>query len=208
MVKLYYTPTYCGAASFIAARAAGVVIDCELVNLATKVTYSGADFLAINKQGNVPALVLDDGTVLCEGAAVLQWIADQAPGKVAPENCTSARYHLQNSLNFIATELHKAALGPLFNSSLSAEVRQHFLQVYDTKMRYLNDVILNGKQYLVGDKPSVADYYLFIVLTWCPMLSLDLSKYPTAQAFRDRIGSLSYVIKAQQDMDKNPATTA
>jgi glutathione S-transferase len=77
MTKLYYTPTSCGAASFIAAVAAGVHIPAEQVDIKTHTTASGADFYAINPKGNVPALVLDDGTVLNEGAAVLQWIADQ-----------------------------------------------------------------------------------------------------------------------------------
>jgi glutathione S-transferase len=78
MPKLYYTPTSCGAASFIAAHTAGLTLDCETVDLASHKTASGADFYAANPKGNVPALVLDDGTCLNEGAAVLQWIADQA----------------------------------------------------------------------------------------------------------------------------------
>ena len=78
MTKLYYTPTSCGAASFIAAHAAGVHIDCEQMDIGTHKTASGVDFYSINPKGNVPALVLDDGTVLNEGAAILQWIADQA----------------------------------------------------------------------------------------------------------------------------------
>ena len=84
MPKLYYTPTSCGAASFITAVTAGVNLSCEQVDLYTGKTASGADFSTINEKGNVPCLVLDDGTILNEGAAVLQWIADQAPGKAAP----------------------------------------------------------------------------------------------------------------------------
>lgn len=77
MPKLYYTPTSCGAASFIAAYAANVSLDCEVVDIRSHTTASGKNFYEINAKGNVPALVLDDGTVLNEGAAVLQWIADQ-----------------------------------------------------------------------------------------------------------------------------------
>jgi glutathione S-transferase len=78
MPKLYYTATSCGAASFIVAHALGLGLPCETVDLGTHRTASGADFLAVNPKGNVPALVLHDGTLLNEGAAVLQWLADQA----------------------------------------------------------------------------------------------------------------------------------
>jgi glutathione S-transferase len=77
MPKLYYTPTSCGAASFIAAFAAGVNLETEQVDLRSHQTTSGKDYYAINPKGNVPGLVLEDGTVLNEGAAVLQYIADQ-----------------------------------------------------------------------------------------------------------------------------------
>jgi glutathione S-transferase len=91
MPKLYYTATSCGAASFIAAHTAGVPLQCETVTLNDHKTASGADYYAVNPKGNVPGLILDDGTCLNEGAAVLQWIADQARcGATAPAACPPA----------------------------------------------------------------------------------------------------------------------
>ena len=120
--KLYYTTSSCGAASFIAAVAAGVSLECEQVDIREHKTTSGVDYYKINPKGNVPCLVLDDGTILNEGAAVLQFIADQAPGTVAPENGSNGRYLVQNMLNYTASEVH-AAIGGLFNPTLTPEVR-------------------------------------------------------------------------------------
>lgn len=207
MVKLYYTPSSCGAASFIAARAAGITIDAEQVNIGTHITDSGADFYAINKNGNVPTLVLNDGTVLNEGAAVLQWIADQAPGKIAPVNGSRDRYLVVNALNYVATELHKGTYAPLFNPQLPA--RDYFLQAASAKLQHVNDSILaGGKKYLVGDSPTIADFYLYIVLTWSPYVNIDLSPYANVVAYKERVGGLDFVVKAHQDMASKPATTA
>jgi len=122
MVKLYYTSSSCGASNFIAAFVAGVTIDCESVDLSTHLTASGVDFYTINPKGNVPCLVLDDGKILNENAATLQYIADLAPGKVAPVVGTVDRAVLQNALSYISGELH-GSIGPLFNPSISADVR-------------------------------------------------------------------------------------
>lgn len=205
MVKLYYTSTSCGAASFIAARAAGITIDAEQVNIGTHVTDGGADFYQINKNGNVPTLVLDDGTVLNEGAAVLQWIADQAPGKIAPVNGSTGRYLVINALNYVATELHKGTFGPLFNPKLPE--RDFFVQAANNKLKSVNELLADNV-YLVGDQPSIADFYLYIVFSWSPYVGLDLSLYPNIAAFTARIGALDYVVKAHADMATKPTTTA
>ena len=186
---------------------ANVNLECEQVNIYVRphVTDSGVDFTTINPQGNVPTLVLEDGTILNEGAAVLQYIADQAPGTVAPVYNTSGRYLVANALNFIATELHKAAFAPLFNPAISAEIREYLLQINDAKLRYANDVVLGSKKFLVGEKPSIADFYLYIVLTWCPYVSVDLSKYSNLAAFKERVGSLEKVIEAHKRMEGKPS---
>eukprot|EP01040_Poterioochromonas_malhamensis_P021275 gene21275-25630_t len=123
MPKLYYTPTSCGAASFISAYVAGVGLETEEVDLATHKTASGADFYAINPKGNVPAIVLDNGVVLNENAATLLFIADQAPGKVAPVAGTTERYELLVALSYIASEYH-ATIGGLFYPG-SEEVKSY-----------------------------------------------------------------------------------
>ena len=127
--KLFYTPTSCGAASFIAA-----FLLLELlykVNIQTHKTASDADFYSINPKGNVPALVLDDGTLLNENAAVLQYIADLKPGSIAPLNDTIDRVILQNILSYLSSEVHPS-IGGLFNPTLGDETKQFIRSNADT----------------------------------------------------------------------------
>lgn len=113
--KLYYTPTSCGAASYIAATYAGLQFDSEVVDLKAHKTTSGQDFYKINPKGNVPTLVTPKGT-LSEGPAILQYIADQAPNShLAPAFGTYERYHLIDTFNYVGSEVHKA-IGQLFSS--------------------------------------------------------------------------------------------
>ena len=147
MPKLYYTATSCGAASFITAVTAGVNLSCEQVNLETNKTASGVDFRTIHEKGNVPCLVLDDGTVLNEGAAVLQWIADQAPGTAAPANGTTARYVTCQLINYVASEVHPA-IGGLFANSHAAVVMAKKKEAYE-KLKYVT-WLLQGKSFLQG----------------------------------------------------------
>eukprot|EP01034_Spumella_vulgaris_P047261 gene47261-biopygen4712 len=205
MTKLYYTPTSCGAASFIAAVAAGIKIDAEQVNIGTHVTDSGADYYAINPKGNVPALVLDDGTVLNEGAAVLQYIADQAPGKIAGEYGNKERYLTQNALNYLASEVH-ASYGPLFYG-LEGEAKAAQIKKIGTKFDYITKNLLNGHQYLVGDKFSIADAYFYIILSWSGYVGVDLSTHSEVKAYSEFIGALPFVVAAHAAMATNPAST-
>lgn len=123
-MKLYYTPGACSLSPHIVAREAGVQLALERVDLASKKTETGRDFLAVNPKGYVPALELDDGTVLTEGPAIVQYLADLAPASgLAPACGTFERYRLQEWLNFIGTELHKQ-YGPLFNPELPAQRRE------------------------------------------------------------------------------------
>jgi glutathione S-transferase len=204
MVKLYYTTTSCGAASFIAAMTAGVQIECEQVDLYTHKTSSGADFYTINPKGNVPALVLDDGTVLNEGAAVLQWIADQAPGKVAPENGTTGRYLVQNTLNYIASEVHPS-IGHLFYPNSDA-IKDYIKSKAATKLTYLENTLIGDKKFVVGDSFTIADSYLYISLSWTAYVGIDLAPYPKVKAYFDGIGALENVKAAHARMAENPAT--
>ena len=108
MPKLYWTPASCSAASFIACTIAKLDWDCEYTDISTHKTESGTDFYTINPLGNVPALTFDDGTLLNEGAAVLFYIADQAPaGLLAPAPGTMERYVCINAMNYVGTEIHK-----------------------------------------------------------------------------------------------------
>eukprot|EP00128_Syssomonas_multiformis_P006720 Colp12_sorted_trinity150504_noHs@16848 len=167
--KLFYTATSCGAASFISAHTAGVQLETEQVDLATHTCPSG-DFYKFNPKGNVPAIVLADGTVLNENAATLQYIADQAKTvKVAPEHGTSDRYLLQVALSYISSELH-GTVGQLFNPTISAEVKDYILKRLATKLKYVDEQLIGSKNFVVGNFFTVADAYLYIVFTWFPYL--------------------------------------
>eukprot|EP01034_Spumella_vulgaris_P035357 gene35357-biopygen30085 len=206
MTKLYYTSTSCGAASFIAAFTAGLTIEAEQVNIGTHVTASGADFYAINPKGNVPALILDDGTILNENTAILQYIADLAPGKIAPLNGTTERSVLQNVLSYVSTEVHPS-IGGLFNPAASEEVKTYIKGNAAKKLAYLESTIIGDKQFVVGDSFTVADSYLYIVLSWTAYVGIDLAPYPKVQAYSQRIGALENVVAAHARIATSPTTT-
>ena len=205
MPKLYYTTTSCGASNFIAAFIAGLSIEAETVELATHKTATGVDFYTINPKGNVPTIVLDDGTVLNENAATLQWIADQVPGAVAPVAGTVDRYKVVQALSYISSEVH-STIGALFypNDPIVLEWTRKKLA---TKLQYLNDHLLRGKHYLVGDSFTIADSYLFIVLSWTGYLQVDLAPYPNVKAYFESIASLPIVQEAQARLATTPLTT-
>lgn len=213
--KLYYTQTSCGAASFIAAYKAGLIQNGKIVpseadiraHIVKTGPEAGKDFYQINNKGNVPALVLPEGTVLNENAAVLQYIADQDPtGKLAPANGTIDRYVLQNKLNHIGTEIHKA-YGPFFRGP-SAEEKIKLYEHLRTKLSALEKFDLpNGRKYLVGDDFTVADSYLHIVLGWSGFIGFDLGKeFPALEEYRQNIANLDFVKEAREEMAKLGAT--
>jgi len=207
MPKLFYTPTSCGAASFIAAALAGVKIDTEQVTLSDHKTASGADFYGINSKGNVPTIVLDSGVVLNEGAATLQWIADQAPGTVAPPAGSEARYEVIGALNYVASEVH-TNYGPLFNPASSAEVKSAAIANLSKKFKHLSENVIGKKgAYLTSDAVTIADLYLYIVLSWSGYVGVELSPFPVVQAFYERIKAIPAVAAAHERMATSPATT-
>jgi len=205
MTKLYYSASSCSAASFIAAYTAKVSIECELVDTKTHLTSSGVDFYTINPKGNVPTLVLDDGTVLNEGAAVLQWIADQAPGTIAAPYGTTERYLVQQAVNYVGSEVH-TSIGGLFRASTD-EVRAFLVEGANRRLKYLNDTYLVNKKFLVGDSFSIADAYLYIVLSWSGYVKVDLSPFPVVVEYFNYIGNLSNVVEAKARIATSPTTT-
>jgi len=206
MTKIYYTPTSCGAASFIAAHIVGLGWEAEQVNLNDHKTASGADFYAINPKGNVPALVLDDGTVLNEGSAVLQYIADQAPGALAPRNGALGRYLVQQSLNHTASEIH-TAIGGLFNPAHTDETRAFQATLIERRLTFVENNVVKGRQFVVGDSLTIADLYLYIVLTWTPYVKVDLSPYPNIQAYFEGIKNHPQVLSGHAQIAASPFRT-
>src|SRR5262245_31237752 len=155
-MKLYYSPAACSLSPHIVAREAGIPLELEKVNLTDHKTETGQDYLTVNPKGYVPALRLDDGSVLTEGPAIVQYLADQQPASaLAPAAGTMERYRLQEWLTFIGTELHKS-LGSLFNPALSAEAKETAKTSIAKRLAYLNEQ-LASKPYLLGSTFTVAD---------------------------------------------------
>ncbi|MBP6612540.1 MAG: glutathione transferase GstA [Aquabacterium sp.] len=187
-MKLFLKPGSCSLASHIVLEEIGRPYDTETVDLAKKLTASGADFWAINPKGYVPALLLDDGDLLTEGPAILQYLADLAPElQLAPANGSKARYQLQSWLTFIGTEVHKN-FSPFFNPAATPEMKDLARANLQRRLGYVNDQ-LAGRDFLMGDTFSVADAYLFTVVGWAKFVQLDLSAWPHLIAFQGRVAA-------------------
>ncbi len=194
-MKLYLTPGVCSLSPHIVLEELGIAHETEAVNLKTKVTASGANYLAINPKGYVPALKLGSGDVLTEGVAIVQYLADLQPEKkLAPPNGSLARYQLQSWLTFIATELHKN-FSPFFNPAAPDEMKAIARANIERRLGYINEQ-LEGRQHLLGEDFTVADAYLFTVLGWAPIIKLDLSAWPHVQAFQARVAARPAVQRA------------
>jgi glutathione S-transferase len=193
-MKLFYSPGACSLATHIALYEAGLDFSTERVDIRAKQTASGADFRAINPKGYVPALQLADGTVLTEGPALMQYVADQAPAaQLAPAFGTIARYQLIGWLNFVGTEVHKQ-FSPLFNPAATEDMKAAARQAISNRLGYLSSV-LEGRDYLM-DHFTVADGYLFTVLSWSGHVSLPLADWPVLQAYLARVGARPAVQQA------------
>ncbi len=188
-MKLYYSPGACSLAPHISLREAGASFVLVRVDTTSGKTESGDDFSKVNPKGYVPALRLENGEVLTEGAAVVQFIADRYPeANLAPVNGTIERARLQEHLNFIASELHKA-FSPLFNSAISQEAKQ---AASATVARRLDDIerhFADGRSYLLGDRFTVADAHLFAVASWAGPTGIGLERWPNIASFIARVAA-------------------
>ena len=187
-MKLYYSPGACSMAPHIVLREAGYQFEAEKVDIPNKKTAGGDDFWKINPKGYVPALRLDSGEVLTEVGVICQYLADQKPESgLAPKLGSMERYHLMEMLNFCASEIHKQ-IGALFNPKMTPEMKEVQLGVVERRFNAL-EKLLEGKQFSMGDKFSVADAYLYTVLNWTGMHKIDLAKWPNVKAFMARVAS-------------------
>lgn len=185
-MKLYYTPQACSLSPHIVLRESGLKFDLEKVDLQTKKTSSGEDYLTINPKGYVPALKLDDNKILTEGPAIIQYIADLKPeANLAPAQNSFDRYRLQEWLNFISTEIHKV-LGAFFNPKLPEETKNQLMKKFNVRMDYL-DKQLFIHPYILGESFSVADAYLFTVLRWTSFFNINLQSWPALSKYMARI---------------------
>ena len=193
-MKLYYSPGACSLSPHIVLAETGLPYDLERVELKTKRTESGRDFTTISDKGYVPVLQLDDGAFLSEGPAIVQYIADRAPDSgLAPPAGTLPRYRLQEWLSFIGTELHKT-FSPLWHSQ-NEEIRQAAMATLERRFDWLAPQLAE-RPFLMGDRFTVADAYLFTVLNWTNFLKMPLDRWPSLSAYLTRIAARPAVVRA------------
>lgn len=186
-MKLYYSPGACSLSPHIVLEEAGLPFDLEKVDLRTHKTEKGEDFYAINPKGYVPALRLDDGALLTEGPAITQYLADLKPEtQLAPAAGTLPRYRLVEWLNFIATELHKQ-FGPLFHGP-SPEVKSATVAKLKDRLELVARS-LEHQPYLMGERFTLPDAYLFVILRWAKRLAPEAFAVPGLAAYFDRVGA-------------------
>lgn len=194
-MKLYFSPGACSLSPHIVLRETGLPFDLEQVDNREKKTKSGQDYWKINPKGQVPVLELDNGQRLTEGPVIVQYIADQKPGSgLAPAAGTIERYRVLEWLNFVTSELHKS-FGPIFRPTTPDAYKTISKENLGKRFDWLNDQ-LAGRQYLLGDKFTIADAYLFTVLRWAPRVEIDLSKWPNLKAYVDRVAARPKVHEA------------
>jgi glutathione S-transferase len=196
-MKLYYSPGACSLSPHIVSRELGIPVELKKVNTKDKTIEDGGDYWKVNARGYVPALELDDGQVLTEGPAIVQYLADKKPETgLAPKAGSFERYRLQEWLNFLTSEVHKQ-FSPLFKPNTPEDYKSIAKQNLATRFDWL-DKQLEGKDYLMGKQFTVADAYLFVLLGWTKPTQIDLARWPSLAAFHKRVGARPKVKEALQ----------
>jgi glutathione S-transferase len=194
-MKLYYLKGACSLASYISLCETGMKFEATPIDRATKKTGDGEDFNQVNSKGYAPALRLDNGQVLTENVAVLQYIADLKPeAKLAPPAGTLERYRLVEWLGFLSSEIHKN-ISPLFVPTNPEEVKSFGRANLARRLDWLENN-LGARSYLMGEQFTVADAYLFVILGWFGRVGIDLGKWPKLQALHQRVGARPAVDQA------------
>ncbi|AMG54438.1 MULTISPECIES: glutathione transferase GstA [Citrobacter] len=185
-MKLFYKPGACSLASHITLRESGKDFTLDGVDLMKKRLENGDDFFAVNPKGQVPALLLDDGTLLTEGVAIMQYLADSVPDRqlLAPVSSIS-RYKTLEWLNYIATELHKG-FTPLFRPDTPEEYKPTVRALLEKKMQYVDAALKEG-QWICGSRFTIADAYLFTVLRWAYAVKLNMDGLENIAAYMKRM---------------------
>ena len=194
-MKLYYAPGACSLSPHIVSRELGLPVELRKTNTKDKTLDGGGDYWKVNGKGYVPALELDNGQVLTEGPAIVQYLADQKPDAgLAPKAGSFERYKLQEWLNFTTSEIHKQ-FSPLFRPTTPDEYKKIAKENLATRFAWL-DKQLAGKDYLMGKQFTVADAYLFTVLRWTVPMQIDLAQWPNLKAYFDRVDARPKVKEA------------
>jgi glutathione S-transferase len=185
-MKLYYAPGACSLSPHIVLNELGLAHETEAVDLKTKKTASGKDYNAIAPKGCVPALMLDNGQLLTEGPAIVQYLADQAPAKkLAPASGTMERYRLQEWLNYLSAELHKG-FGAMFNPATPDSAKETTRTALGNRLAYVAQQLAD-KKFLLGNDFSVADAYLFTILGWGQYVGIDIGQWPILKEYHGRL---------------------
>jgi glutathione S-transferase len=198
-MKLYYSTGSCSLAAHIALCEADIPYELDKYDMRSRTTQDGGDYLAINPNGYVPALQLDNNEgILTEVSAILMYIADQAPEQSLMPKCAGlSLYRTVQWLSFIATEVHKS-YSPMFNRAATPEWKAASLEKLKTRYDYVENE-LKKRPYLLGEKFSIADAYLFVTTTWAVPVNLDLSAWPHLKAYSEKIAQRPAVIKAMTE---------
>jgi glutathione S-transferase len=197
-MKLYYLPGASSLFPHIVLVEAGLPFDAIKVDEHTKAIEGGGDYRSVNPLGYVPALLLDDGTVLTEASSIAQYVCDLVPAKrLAPPNGTLERVKLQSWLNFISSEMQLGCFCPLFDREIPSAVKTIFGRRLDSHFAHVEGHLVENT-YLLGNDFSIADLYLFVVSNWARSASLDLSLYPRVLALRKSIGRRPAVQEAMR----------
>ena len=186
-MKLFYSKGSCSLNIRILVNELGIDCEYDAVNHADKKTESGHDYYQINPKGSVPALQLDDGSVLTENIVILQYLAERYKAtELLPAIGNFQRYRVLEWLSYASSELHKS-FSPFFNKALSNEVKQEvFLPVLKNKLNYMNTELADA-EYLVSDHFTLPDIYAFVTLRWLGVTHLKLEDWPNVAAFFARI---------------------
>ncbi len=164
-MKLYYSPGACSLSPHIVAEEAGITLDYEKVHLKTHRTETGADFYAISPKGYVPALVLEDGSLLSEGPAIVQYLADLRPESgLLPPVSAIARYRVLEWLTYVSSEMHKT-FTPLFDPASSAEIKAESREKLAARFTFAGRA-LAGHSFLTGETFTIADAYFYVMTSW------------------------------------------
>jgi glutathione S-transferase len=194
-MKLYYLPNACSLASNIALREAGLKFELVKVDRKTRKAADGLDFKEVNPKDYVPALTLDNGEVLTENVAVLQYIADRNPAaKLAPAAGTLDRYRLMEWLSYINSEIHKT-FSPMFRAEAPDAVKEYARHKLAPRLDYAQRA-LGSKSYLMGEQFTVADAYLFTVLGWGGYANFDIGRWPQLKRLHERVGARPHTVEA------------
>lgn len=195
-MKLYYAPGACSLAPHITLREAGLDFEPVKTDIRAKKLPDGSDYLAVNPQGAVPALGLDNGEVLTQNVAIMDYISDQAPDKgLIPEDGMT-HYRVMELLSYITSEVHKS-YAPLWKPDSTEEAKTAARELIAKKFEYLQGRLGDGP-YLTGDKFTPADAYLFVMLNWAGMKDIDLSRFPALVAYHKRVGERPAVQEAMR----------